>query len=85
MFTCQKLPFDDLGFIQQDENLWIKFTDGRIASPHFAITTTINPVSMTFVVKNILLNETISTNSYNKVKEFVISAERENKLKKLID
>ena len=74
-----------MGFIQHDENLWIKYTDGRISSPHFAITTTISPVSMTFVVKNILLNETISTNSYDKVKEFVISAERECKLKKLID
>jgi len=74
-----------LGFIQHDENLWIKYTDDTISSPHFAITTTINPKTHTFLVKNLLLKETISTNSYDKVKEFIISGIRQDKLKKLID
>lgn len=79
------LPFYDLGFIQLDENLWVKYIEGNFSTPHIVLSTTINPVSQTFLIKNLLRNETISTNSYDKVREFVISADRDEKLKKLFD
>jgi|688.fasta_scaffold137604_4 hypothetical protein len=85
MLSCTNLPFSDLGFVPHDENLWVKYTGGKISVPYFAITTTINPTSMTFVVKDLLNNQMISTNSYEKIKEFVISTEREDRLKKLLD
>jgi hypothetical protein len=73
----------DLGFIQTDENLWVKYTDGKINVPHFVLSTTINPVSQTFVLKNVLTKETMSTNSFEKIKETIISSVREHKLNKL--
>jgi len=85
MFSCNKLPFSDLGFIPQDENLWVKYTSNKKSSPQFVITTTINPTSMTFLIKDLFNNQMFSTNSYEKVREFVISSERENKLKNLLD
>lgn len=75
----------DLGFVQTDENLWVKYTDGNIQVPHFILSTTINPISQTFVLKNVLTNETMSTNSIDKIKEDLINGVREYKLKKLID
>jgi hypothetical protein len=83
--SCQSLPFSDLGFVPYDENMWIKFTEGTISVPHFAITTTINPQTQTFVIKDLLLNKTISTNSYDVVREFVISNIRNGKIKKILD
>ena len=83
--NSNNLPFNDLGFVPHDENLWVKFTKESISVPHFAITTTINPTSQTFVVKDILQNKTISTNSYDIVREFVLSNERDNKLRKILD
>jgi hypothetical protein len=74
-----------LGFVQTDENLWVKFTDDSISVPHLVVSTTINPVSHTFILKNLLMSETISTNSYEKLVEIVTSTVREYKLKKLID
>jgi len=85
MFYCNNLPFSDLGFVAQDENLWVKFTNGSKSVPHFVITTTINPTSLTFLVKDLFETKTISTNSYDKVKEFVLSNDRDHKLKKLLD
>lgn len=85
MTNCQLLPFSDLGFVPYEENLWIKFTEGGIKVPHFAISTTINPVSQTFIVKDLLHNKTISTNTYDMIREFVLSSEREYKLNKLIN
>jgi hypothetical protein len=82
---CAKLPFSDLGFMATDENMWIKYTNDKIPKPHLALTTTINPVSQTFVLKDLIENEMFSTNSYDKVREYVISTEREIKLKKLLD
>lgn len=82
---CNKLPFLELGFMATDENMWIKYTNDQIPKPHFALTTTINPVSQTFVVKDLIKNEMFSTNSYDKVREHIISNEREIKLKKLLD
>jgi hypothetical protein len=85
MYYCNSLPFSDLGFVPYDENMWIRFTTTGTSVPHFAITTTINPTSHTFLIKDLLTNKTLSTNSYDVVKQFVISNERENKLKKLLD
>ena len=82
---CNKLPFADLGFVPYDENMWVKFTNGNLSVPHFAITTTINPTSHTFLVKDLSNSQTISTNSYDVVKNFVLTSERESKLKKLLD
>ena len=83
MFFCGNLPFMELGFIQTDENLWVKYTDQKVSVPHFIISTTINPVSQTFVLKNLLKNETMSTNSFEKIMEVVISDQREFKLNQL--
>ena len=85
VYSCANLPFSDLGFVPYDENMWIRFSDGITSVPQFAITTTINPVSQTFVVKHLTTNETMSTNSYDVVREFVISSDREERLKKLLD
>jgi succinate dehydrogenase/fumarate reductase-like Fe-S protein len=82
---CNRLPFSDLGFMATDENMWIKYTNDQIPKPHFALTTTINALSHTFVVKDLIKNEMFSTKSYDKVKEYIISTEREIKLKKLLD
>ena len=85
MFYCNNLPFSDLGFMATDENMWIKYTNEKIPKLHFALTTTINSLSHTFVVKDLIKNEMFSTKSYDKVKEFVLSNEREEKLKKILD
>ena len=85
MFNCTKIPFFDLGFVQQQDNLWIKYADGERGVPHFAVTTTINPTSMTFLIKDLLNQQTLSTNSYDILRDFVISSDRESKLKKLLD
>ena len=88
MFTCNSsshLPFSDLGFIPYEENMWIKFSTSNSSIPHFAITTTINPTSMTFVVKNLINNKMMSTNNYDTVKHFVISNNREDKIKKILE
>ena len=82
---CNKLPFSDLGFMATDENMWIKYTNDQISKPHFALTTTINALSHTFVVKDLIKNEMFSTKSYDKVREHIMSTEREIKLKKLLD
>jgi len=85
LFLSGNLLFIDLGFIQTDENLWVKYTDQKVSVPHFVISTTINPVSQTFVLKNLLKNETMSTNSFEKIREVVISDQRELKLNQLFN
>jgi hypothetical protein len=85
VYTCNNIPFLELGFVQTDENLWVKYTDQFKSVPQFVISTTINPVSQTFLIKDLLHNKTMSTNSYGAVREFVISYQREDKLKKLLD
>ena len=85
VYSCNNIPFSDLGFVQTDENLWVKYTDQNISVPHFVLSTTINPVSQTFLIKDLLQNKTMSTNNYDMVREFVISNQREDRLKKLLD
>jgi succinate dehydrogenase/fumarate reductase-like Fe-S protein len=85
VYNCGNLPFSDLGFVPYDENMWIRFSTDMTSVPQFAITTTINPVSQTFVVKHLTTNQTMSTNSYESVREFVITNERQERLKKLLD
>lgn len=85
VYNCANLPFSDLGFVPYDDNMWVKFSTDIISVPQFAITTTINPISQTFVVKHLTTNQMMSTNSYDAVKEFVISHDREERLKKLLD
>lgn len=85
VFYCNSLPFSELGFVQQDDNLWVKYTNDTISVPYFVLTTTINPSAMTFIVKDLLKNKTFSANSYDLVKEFVITRERENKIKKILN
>jgi len=85
VYSCANLPFSDLGFVPYDENMWIRFSDGTTSIPQFAITTTINPVSQTFVIKHLITNKMMSTNSYDAVKEFVITNDRDEKLKKILD
>ena len=84
MHFCSNIPFVDLGFTQQDENLWIRYTNEKKSLPHFAITTTINPVSMTFLVKDLIDNKMFSTNSYDDLKNFVITSLREYNLKNIL-
>jgi len=88
VFYCSSshsFPFTDLGFVPYEENMWIKFNTSNPSIPHFAITTTINPTSMTFVIKDLIDNQMMSTNSYDSVKDFVISNSREDKLKKILE
>jgi recombinational DNA repair protein RecR len=75
----------DLGFVQTDENLWVKYTEGKIKVPHFILSTTINPTSQTFVLKNVITKEMMSTNSYQKIKEVIIASVRQYKLDKIFD
>lgn len=84
-FSCGSFPFMDMGFIQTDENLWVKYSEDLVSVPNFILSTTINPTSQTFVIKDIINNEMMSTNSIEKIKDFVLSKVRENKLKKLLD
>jgi succinate dehydrogenase/fumarate reductase-like Fe-S protein len=85
VYNCTNLPFSDLGFVPYDENMWIRFSTNMTSIPEFAITTTINPVSQTFVIKHLITNKMMSTNSYDAVKEFVITNDRDEKLKKILD
>ena len=84
VFSCGSIPFSDLGFLQQDDNLWVKYTNDRKNIPHFVLSTTINPTSMTFLVKDLINEKTFSSNSYDVIRDFVISTIRENNLKKLL-
>lgn len=74
-----------MGFVQHDENLWVRYLFNKKSTPHFIVTTTINPTSLTFVVKNLLTNQTMSSNSLDQLKELIIETEREIKLNKLLD
>lgn len=80
---CGESPFYDLGFVQTDENLWVKYNEFSI--PHFVVSTTINPVSQTFVVKDLINNQMMSANKFESIRDFVLSNEREDKLKKILD
>lgn len=85
MVFSKDLPFTDLGFVQTDENIWVKYSEDRISVPMFVLTTTINPTSLTFLIKDLINNDMMSSNTYDAVKDFVLTKVRENKLKKLLD
>jgi hypothetical protein len=78
--------FSELGFVQKDENLWFKYFENNVhKNPHFVLTTTINPKSYTFIIKNLFEDKTITTNSVDEILQFVKLGNREHKLKKLLD
>lgn len=77
---------EDLGFVLYCENIWFKYKEtNSIKIPHFVLTTTITPKKHTFIVKNLLEEETIKTNSSEDIRQFIIKGEREEKLKKILD
>jgi hypothetical protein len=77
---------EDLGFVLYCENIWFKYKETNLVkTPHFVLTTTITPKKHTFIVKNLLEEETIKTNSSEDIKQFIIKGEREEKLKKILD
>ena len=81
---CGDSPFYKLGFIQTDENMWVKYADGDISVPHFILSTTINPVSQTFIVKDLIYNEIMSSNHFETIKQFILSSQRQDKIKKIL-
>ena len=77
---------EDLGFVLYCENIWFKYKETNFTkTPHFVLTTTITPERHTFIVKNLLEEETIKTNSSEDIRQFIIKGEREEKLKKILD
>ena len=77
---------EDLGFVLYYENIWFKYKETNSTKiPHFVLTTTISPKKHTFIVKNLLEEETIKTNSSEDIRQFIIKGEREEKLKKILD
>lgn len=77
---------EDLGFILYCENIWFKYKETNfIKTLHFVLTTTITPERHTFIVKNLLEEETIKTSSSEDIRQFIIKGEREEKLKKILD
>ncbi len=77
---------EDLGFVLYYENIWFKYKETNSTKiPHFVLTTTITPKKHTFIVKNLLEEETIKTNSSEDIRQFIIKGEREEKLKKILD
>jgi hypothetical protein len=77
--------FTELGFVPQTENLWTKFSEEGLNVPHFVMTTTVNPKSLCFIVKNLIENKTLTTDSYEDIVEFILKGKREQKIKKLLD
>jgi hypothetical protein len=82
---CGSLPFMELGFIQTDENLWVKYTNEKASVPHFILSTTINPVSQTFLIKDLINDQMMSSNHFETIREFVVQSCRENNLRKILD
>ena len=77
---------EDLGFVLYCENIWFKYKEVNFSKiPHFVLTTTISPKKHTFIVKNLLEEETLKTNSQEDIKQFIIKGERQEKLKKILD
>ena len=77
---------EDLGFVLYYENIWFKYKETNSTKiPHFVLTTTITPERHTFIVKNLLEEETIKTNSSEDIRQFIIKGEREEKLKRILD
>ena len=77
---------EDLGFVLYYENIWFKYKETNSTKiPHFVLTTTISPKKYTFIVKNLLEEETIKTNSSEDIRQFIIKGEREEKLKRILD
>jgi hypothetical protein len=77
---------EDLGFVLYYENIWFKYKETNSTKiPHFVLTTTITPKKHTFIVKNLLEEETIKTNSSEDIRQFIIKGEREEKLKRILD
>ena len=77
---------EDLGFVLYCENIWFKYKETNTTKiPHFVLTTTISPKKHTFIVKNLLEEETLTTNSKEGIRQFIIKGEREEKLKKILD
>ena len=77
---------EDLGFVLYCENIWFKYKEVNFSKiPHFVLTTTISPEKHTFIVKNLLEEETLKANSKEDIKQFIIKGEREEKLKELLN
>ena len=77
---------EDLGFVLYCENIWFKYKEINFSTiPHFVLTTTISPKNHNLIVKNLIENETLKTNSQEDIRQFIIKGEREEKLKKLLD
>lgn len=77
---------EDLGFVLYCENIWFKYKEINFSKiPHFVLTTTISPEKHTFIVKNLLEEETLKANSKEDIKQFIIKGEREEKLKELLN
>ena len=77
---------EDFGFILYCENIWFKYKETNSTKiPHFVLTTTISPKKHTFIIKNLLEEETLTTNSKEGIRQFIIKGEREEKLKKILD
>lgn len=77
---------EDLGFVLYCENIWFKYEEINFYKiPHFVLTTTLSPERHTFIVKNLLEEETLTTNSKEDIRQFIIKGEREEKLKKILD
>ena len=77
---------EDLGFVLYCENIWFKYKEINFSTiPHFVLTTTISTKNHNLIVKNLIENETLKTNSQEDIRQFIIKGEREEKLKKLLD
>ena len=77
---------EDLGFVLYYENIWFKYKETNSTKiPHFVLTTTITPERHTFIVRNLLEEETIKTNSSEDIRQFIVKGEREEKLKRILD
>ena len=77
---------EDLGFVLYCENIWFKYEEINFYKiPHFVLTTTLSPERHTFIVKNLIEEETLTTNSKEDIRQFIIKGEREEKLKKILD
>ena len=76
---------EDLGFVLYCENIWFKYQEINCNKiPHFVLTKKSNPKNISYIVKNLLDEETIITNSHEEIKYFVLREERNKKLRELL-
>ena len=77
---------EELGFVNYFDNIWFKYTElnGK-TTPHFVLKKFVNPKENKIIVRNLLDNESITTDNYIELEQFLKKTQRNQKLNELLN